>query len=51
VALKDFDENNKGTVRVINEEWTAKSEDNIKKGDKIIVIDRESNVLYVKKQI
>lgn len=51
MALKDFNENNIGTVKVMSEEWTAKSEDKIEKGDKIIVIDRESNVLYVKKLI
>ncbi|MBM7558309.1 NfeD family protein [Marinitoga litoralis] len=52
IALTDFDNENSGIVKVFSEEWKAYSEEEkINKGDKIIVLKRESNILIVKKQL
>ncbi|KLO22053.1 membrane protease regulatory membrane protein [Marinitoga sp. 1197] len=50
LALSDFDKNNSGIVKVFSEQWSAYSEEGeVKKGDKVIVLKRESNMLIVKK--
>ncbi|SHE94461.1 Membrane protein implicated in regulation of membrane protease activity [Marinitoga hydrogenitolerans DSM 16785] len=52
IALTTFDKNNSGIVKVNGEEWRAYSKDEeIKKGDKIIILKRDSNILIVKKQL
>lgn len=52
IALTDFDNENSGIVKVFSEEWKAYSEEEkINKGDRIIVLKRESNILIVKKQL
>lgn len=50
VSLSDFDEKNKGKVRVHGEIWNATSEDNIKEGDEIIVNAVKNMVLTVKRK-
>ncbi|KAF2957032.1 NfeD family protein [Marinitoga sp. 38H-ov] len=50
IALTDFNTEEPGIVKVYSEEWKAYSDEgNINKGDKIIVLKRESNILIVKK--
>ncbi|WGS65021.1 NfeD family protein [Marinitoga aeolica] len=52
IALTDFDKENSGIVKVFSEEWRAYSEnEEIKKGDKVIILKRTSNILIVKKQL
>lgn len=50
IALIDFDENNSGIVKILGEEWKAYSkEGKIKKGDKVVILKRQSNILIVGK--
>ncbi|WP_423792549.1 NfeD family protein [Methanocaldococcus indicus] len=48
IALEDF-KDNYGKIKIENEVWHAKSEDDIKKGDKVIVIGYEGVHLIVKR--
>jgi len=50
IAIIDFDENNSGIVKILGEEWKAYSkEGKIKKGDKVVILKRQSNILIVGK--
>ncbi|GAB6188679.1 NfeD family protein [Marinitoga arctica] len=52
IALNDFDKDTSGIIKVFSEEWRAYSiDEKINKGDKVIVLKRESNFLIVKKQL
>ena len=50
IIIKKLDETNSGIVRVMGEEWKAFStEGELKEGEKVKVVKREGNILYVKK--
>ncbi|CAB3290127.1 NfeD domain-containing protein [Methanocaldococcus lauensis] len=48
-AVEDFDENGYGWVEIENQKWLAKSDDNIKNGDKVEIVGIEGVSLIVKK--
>ena len=49
IAISDIGKNKSGIVKIFGEEWKAMSDEEIKSGDKIVVLKREGNTLVVKK--
>jgi len=50
-VLSDIEKGEKGVVYVEGEEWLALALDDLKKGDKAIVVNIDKNILHVKKKI
>ncbi|MGC8995945.1 MAG: NfeD family protein [Thermoplasmata archaeon] len=48
-VLMDIDINKPGVVKIENQIWSAKSDEYIKKGERVIVVRREGLYLIVKK--
>jgi membrane protein implicated in regulation of membrane protease activity len=48
-VLMDIDMNKPGVVKIENQIWSAKSDEYIKKGERVIVVRREGLYLIVKK--
>jgi len=49
-VLSDIEKGKKGVVYVEGEEWLALALDNLKKGDKAIVVNIDKNILHIKKE-